>query len=163
MIYRDGWWATPINWFFRDRWLFVGAALYWAAPTTHFLEIHVSRQKMKKYWYGRPLPASCKSQIFHVKSHATWLPGFEPVTLVPGIPSSNHSTQNSLMCILFRFTTYYPKSSINWLFEALNEFKWKSCQLQSFLTFWDLQLLFFMFVYRRWFKKFKFQILEIQT
>jgi hypothetical protein len=36
--------------------------------------------------------------------------------------------------------------------------KLKSCQVQSFITFWDLQLLFLLFVHPRSFKKFKFQI-----
>jgi hypothetical protein len=47
--------------------------------------------------------------------------------------------------IRFWFLTYYPKLCLNWLFEALNKFKWKSCQLQSFITFRDLQLSFCSF------------------
>ena len=35
----------------------------------------------------------------------------------------------------FSFSTYYTKLSINYLFEALNKFKLKICQLQSFIIF----------------------------
>jgi hypothetical protein len=38
--------------------------------------------------------------------------------------------------------TYYNQLSVNRLFEAINEFKQKSCQLKSFVTFEVLQFLF---------------------
>ena len=57
--------------------------------------------------------------------------------------------------IPFSFPTYYSKSSVNFLFEALNEFKLKICQLQSFITFRDLQLSFWFFPHLRSFTKFK--------
>jgi hypothetical protein len=54
-----------------------------------------------------------------------------------------HSTSHLVVSILeFSSPTYYPKLSIYWLFKALNIFQWKSCQLQSFITFQDLQLLY---------------------
>jgi hypothetical protein len=31
-----------------------------------------------------------------------------------------------------------------------DDFKWKSCQLQSCITFWDLQLLFWLFLHHIW-------------
>ena len=41
-----------------------------------------------------------------------------------------------------------PNPSLYWLFKALNKFKWKSCQLQSCITFRDLQLSFGCFSIR---------------
>ena len=41
------------------------------------------------------------------------------------------------------------------MFETLNEFKLKSCQLQSFITFQDLQLLFWKFFHPKLFTKFE--------
>jgi len=41
------------------------------------------------------------------------------------------------------------------LFETINEFKLKSCQLQSFITFRDLQLSFWKFLHPRLFMKFE--------
>ena len=41
------------------------------------------------------------------------------------------------------------------MFETLNEFKLKSCQLQSFITFRDLQLSFWKFLHPRLFTKFE--------
>ena len=46
-----------------------------------------------------------------------------------------HHTTLSIVSILHFFLTYYTKSSVNCLFVALNKFKLKSCQLQSFITF----------------------------
>jgi hypothetical protein len=60
-----------------------------------------------------------------------------------------------LLYIPFRFPKYYTKSCVNWLFDALNEFKSKRCQLQSFITFRDLQFSF-KFLHTRSFEKFKF-------
>ena len=48
------------------------------------------------------------------------------------------------------------KLRVNCLFEALNEFKSKSGQLQSFITFWDLQFSFSKFFHPRSFEKFEF-------
>jgi hypothetical protein len=33
---------------------------------------------------------------------------------------------------------FYVALVLKWIFRILNKFKWKSCQLQSFITFWDL-------------------------
>ena len=41
------------------------------------------------------------------------------------------------------------------MFETLNEFKLKSCQLQSFITFRDLQLSFWKFLHPKPFTKFE--------
>ena len=49
-----------------------------------------------------------------------------------------HCTTQSLVSILHFFPTYYTKPRVYCLFEALNEFKFKSCQLQSFIIFRDL-------------------------
>ena len=48
------------------------------------------------------------------------------------------------------------KLRVNCLFEALNEFKSKSGQLQSFITFFDLQFSFSKFFHPRSFEKFEF-------
>jgi hypothetical protein len=58
---------------------------------------------------------------------------------------------------------YYTKPSVNCLFEVLNEFKLKSYQLQSFISFRDLHFLFRKFFHPRSFTKFEFQNFEIQT
>jgi hypothetical protein len=60
------------------------------------------------------------------------------------------------------FPAYYTKPSINWLFEPLNEFKWKSCQLQSLLLFEIYNFHFGSFIIRGRLQKFEFQIWEIQ-
>jgi hypothetical protein len=44
----------------------------------------------------------------------------------------------------FSFSSYYPQPNLNWVFETLNEFKSKGCQLQSCIIFWDLQLFLFV-------------------
>jgi len=49
-----------------------------------------------------------------------------------------HYTTQSLVSILHFSPTYYTKPRVYCLFEALNEFKLKSCQLQSFIIFRDL-------------------------
>ena len=71
----------------------------------------------------------------------------------------------TLICVYigFWFHSRYTNLSLNYLFEALNEFKWKSCQLKSFITFRDLQLSFWQYLHPRSFTKFEFQIYEIQT
>jgi len=61
----------------------------------------------------------------------------------------------SLVFILRFSPTYYTKPSVNCLFEPLNDFKLKSCQLESFITFRDLQLSFWLFPHPRSFTKFK--------
>jgi hypothetical protein len=44
----------------------------------------------------------------------------------------------------------------NHIFPYINDFKCKSCQLESCITFEDLQLLFWAFLHPRSFEKFKF-------
>ena len=51
---------------------------------------------------------------------------------------------------------------LNDLFHVLNKFKLKNCQLQSFITFQDIQLSFWYFLYPMSFMKFEFQISEVQ-
>jgi hypothetical protein len=46
-------------------------------------------------------------------------------------------------------------------FEVVNEFKRRSCQLQSFITFVVIQLLFWYFSHPRSFAKFAFQFSQI--
>jgi len=47
-------------------------------------------------------------------------------------------------------------------FPWINDFQWKSSQLQSCITFQDLQLLFCLFLNLRLFENFKFQMWEIK-
>jgi hypothetical protein len=124
-ICRCGWPAVPTNWFFRGGWISVGAAGYRAAPTNYFSEIYESEPKKNtNFLIPRGAPhrsathralASRMSRIFSCKKP------LHPIL--------------TCVYIVFWFPTYYPKPSINWLFEALNEIKWKSYQLQSFLIF----------------------------
>jgi hypothetical protein len=58
----------------------------------------------------------------------------------------------------FWFYSYYTTPSVTQFFEALNGFELKVCQLQSFLTFLDLQLSHVDFFHLRSFMKFEFQI-----
>ena len=67
----------------------------------------------------------------------------------------NWTTHSFVSILYFLSPTYYTKLSVNYLFEALNEFKLKSCQLQSSITFWDLRLLFWLFSHPKSFTKFK--------
>jgi hypothetical protein len=62
----------------------------------------------------------------------------------------------------FWFYSYYTTPSVSRFLEALNGFKLKTCQLQSFLTSLDLQLSCWEFFHLRSFTKFEFQIGEIQ-
>ena len=57
----------------------------------------------------------------------------------------------------FHFSFFVCKT-VNDLFEVLNKFKSKSCQIQSFTTFWDLQLSFWYFLHPMSFTKFEFQM-----
>ena len=66
------------------------------------------------------------------------------------------------LCKCFHFSFFVCKT-VNDLFEVLNKFKSKSCQIQSFTTFWDLQLSFWYFLHPMSFTKFEFQIWEVQT
>jgi hypothetical protein len=47
-------------------------------------------------------------------------------------------------------------------FSWINYFKWKGRQLQSWITFWDLQLLFWSFLHPWLFKKLEFEIWEFK-
>ena len=64
------------------------------------------------------------------------------------------SIRGRLQNLNFKFDKF--KRSFTWQ----DDFKWKSCLLQSFITFRDLQLLFLLFVHPMSFKKFKFQIFK---
>ena len=57
---------------------------------------------------------------------------------------------------------FFICSSLNDLFHVQNKFKLKNCQLQSFITFQDLQLSFWYFLYPMSFMKFEFQISGVQ-
>ena len=65
----------------------------------------------------------------------------------------------TLTCVKsFWFPTYYTKLSVNCLFEVLNEFKSKSCQLKNFITFRDLHFTFINFSIQGHLKNSNFQI-----
>ena len=69
------------------------------------------------------------------------------------VPKHRHSAKYS-------FVEWQKKAlgklRVNCLFEALNEFKSKSGQLQSFINFWVLQFSFSKFFHPRSFEKFEF-------
>jgi hypothetical protein len=52
----------------------------------------------------------------------------------------------------FKFLTFCTNLSVNWSFDNLNGFKGKTCQLQSFIPFKDLQLSFRKFLHPRFFQ-----------
>jgi hypothetical protein len=67
---------------------------------------------------------------------------------------------HTLTCVLipFWFPTYYTNPCVICLFDVLNDFKSKSCQLQSFITFRDEQLSYWSFLHPRSFTKFECKI-----
>jgi hypothetical protein len=94
-------------------------------------------QAPKSFNSGRPLvshpcPLRRRRKSWHFSCENHVLCGcrdsnpWSPPHTYPHVPL--HLT---LTCVYigFWFPTYYPKPSINWLFEALNEFKCKRCQL----------------------------------
>jgi hypothetical protein len=78
----------------------------------------------------------------------------------PSPETSSTTTPHTHM--QFWFYSDYTTPSVNMFFETLNGFKLRTCQLQSFITFWDLQLLCWAFFHLKSFMKFEFQIWEIQ-
>jgi len=91
-------------------------------------------------------PATCPCGHFPCKVcvlHGQWDSNLQP----PPRALASLLLRHTLTCVytLFSFPTYYTKLRVNCLFEALNEFKLKSCQQQNFITFSDLQLSFWLF------------------
>jgi len=88
--------------------------------------------KKKLFNRGRHPPANACPVSIKVASHgifrAQWDSNCELSLARPPLP-----LHPSLTCvyIAFFFPTYYNKPSVNWLFEALNEFKWKSWFFRS--------------------------------
>ena len=75
------------------------------------------------------------------------------------VPLKKHSAKlPALGKVPVSSSVYYTKPRVNYLFEALNEFKSKSGQLQSFISVRDLQFSFRKFFHPRSFEKFEFQI-----
>ena len=75
------------------------------------------------------------------------------------VPDKKHSAKlPALGKVPVSSSVYYTKPRVNCLFEALNEFKSKSGQLQSFISFRDLQFSFRKFFHPWSFEKFEFQI-----
>ena len=116
---------------------------------THFAEcrkmalgkIHLCRVPKKKHSAKPYLPSAKKntrqSRLCRVpnKIHSTKLPALGKVPVSTSV--------------------YYTKPRVNYLFEALTEFKSKSGQLQSFISFRDLQFSFRKFFHPRSFEKFE--------
>ena len=72
------------------------------------------------------------------------------------VPDKKHSAKlPALGKVPVSSSVYYTKPRVNYLFEALNEFKSKSGQLQSFISFRDLQFSFRKFFHPRSFEKFE--------
>jgi hypothetical protein len=94
--------------------------------------------------------------IFHVKNTRFTAVGMEPATLGLAYFSHNHSTHNTLVSI---WDIHPPYFLFIWFkneyLGSLNEFKWKSYQIQSFITFWDLQLWFWSCLHLRSFEIFE--------
>jgi hypothetical protein len=94
-------------------------------------------------WPHQPATHSSPSQVTCFSRKVATLRGccgsnlWPPPRAKPPLPL--HCT---LICVhmQFWFYSYYTTPSVNRFFEALNGFKLKTCQLQSFITFWDLQL-----------------------
>jgi hypothetical protein len=107
---------------------------------------------------ARPSPSQV-AQFFAQKSRAThsrWDSNPRPRPRAkPPLP-----LHHTLTCvhIPFRFPTYYTNTCVICLLEVLNDFKSKSCQLQSFITFRDEQLSYWSFLHPRSFTKFEFKI-----
>ena len=72
------------------------------------------------------------------------------------VPDKKHSAKlPALGKVPVSSSVYYTKPRVNYLFEALNEFKSKSGQLQSFISVRDLQFSFRKFFHPRSFEKFE--------
>ena len=95
-------------------------------------------------------PAPLKSRHFLC---TMWPAGFE-LANSPSCVISSTTAPHSHLCLYFvLIRIYYTKPSVNCLFDTLNEFKLKSCQPQSSITFRDLQVLFWQFSHPRSFTK----------
>jgi hypothetical protein len=99
------------------------AVEYWAASTSQFLKI---RDLSKEAPTGKPLAYSIyfRGRGEHY-SGVVRLWGFEPVTPTRVYSSLPLHLKLTRVYNPFWFTTYYTKPIINWLFEDLNDFKWK--------------------------------------
>ena len=108
---------------------------------------------------GQRPPVSIEvAVIFEQISRLMWLVGFE-LTTSPSCVCCSTTALHCHLCLNSLFILIYcTKLRVNYLFEALNEFKSKSGQLQSFITFGDLQFSFMKFFHPRPFEKFEFQI-----
>jgi hypothetical protein len=126
-----------------------------------------TNSKKKKNQRRNPTPTGqppvASHAFFHVKSRRfavamVWTCDLSP-RAKPPLP-----LHHKLICVHMHFWFYscYTTPSVNQFFEALNGFKFKTCQLQSFITFWDLQLSCGEFFHLRSFTKFEFQIWDIQ-
>jgi hypothetical protein len=113
------------------------------------------RHKHKPATNPSPVIKSQVAHFFAQSRDATRLPWFEPV-VSPSREASSTTTPHTLM--QFWFYSYYTTPSVNRFFEALNGFKLKTCQLQIFITLWDLQLSCWVFFHLSSFTKFEFQI-----
>ena len=79
------------------------------------------------------------------------------------VPDKKHSAKlPALGKVPVSSSVYYTKPRVNCLFEALNEFKSKSGQLQSFISFRDLQFSFRKFFHPRSFEKFEISNLRFK-
>jgi hypothetical protein len=76
-------------------------------------------------------------------------PALEPPTSSFMCWSPNHSTYKTLILLGYSSSLFYPTLVLKCVFRILNEFKWKSYQLQSFISFWYLQLWFWSFFHPR--------------
>jgi len=107
-----------------------------------FQKTDFKNRKQKKFNSGRTPPAShtpipSKLQVVtFFAHHAAGKIRTHDLSLTCNL--LYHYTTQSLVSILHFFPTYYTKPRVYCLFEALNEFKLKSCQLQSFIIFRDL-------------------------
>ena len=141
---------------------FVGAAGYWAVPTNQFLEITKKGQKIAIFFNPRRSPPAATHplygcSIFSQFLHTLRRPGFEPATSLSRTISST-TTPNIHLCpqsILIPHVLY--KNEYKLIVWGPKLIQMKSCQLQSFITFQDLQLWYWSFLHPRSFEEFEFQ------
>ena len=92
------------------------------------------RKNSKKNLFnrGRHPPANACPVSIKVASHGIFRAQWD-LNCVLSLARPPLPLHPSLTCvyIAFFFPTYYNKPSVNWLFEALNEFKWKSWFFRS--------------------------------
>jgi hypothetical protein len=117
----------------------LSCAIYQTHGKESFQKTDFKNRKQKRYNSGRTPPAPPKLQVItFFAHHAVHEIRTHDLSLTCNL---YHYTTQSLYTP-FSFPTYYTKPSVYCLRETLNEFKFKNCQLQSFITFRDLQLLF---------------------